>query len=556
MSVVLRTLIHAYVLQCVALPTSERFSTTTRSNPLRLEQAESIESNQAGDIRICDSDVSPERIAVIGGGIGGSAASYFLSQLPGRIEGHKTCTESRTVVVYEATDTIGGRTAVHDFHGHRIEIGGSIFHEKNLHMMGWCDEFGLTKKKASSTDGGKPGTVGVWDGEMKRFQFKTSEFKIVTMIKVLWRYGLSPIRMNHLVAAAADLFSKFYSSVPWSTVPDGLEATGLTSYVATIAQEWLKSKSISDVYADEILTGIVRSVYLQNLSMHTLGMLIAAIGSNDQNLYSVKGGNRLIAEQLLQRSGATVKMETRVTSIRKCSTETDKICISTQDEAASEYDAVIIATPLENANIVFGKIGSNGNDTQTVSDTVFRTFRTVHTTLVVGRLNPQYFGVSHVNEIPTDVMTTESVAQQDFSSLSDIGIAKSDDSNIHSKPIYKMFSRKPIGDKTLALMFVEVVDVYRHTWTHAYPVLYPNPEFPPVRLGKSIFYVNAFESVVSCMECSAISAHNVAQLVVSALGLTHQHTITSMRNSSIKLDATTLPLYSGCPSRLFKEIKR
>ncbi|KNC81321.1 hypothetical protein SARC_06340 [Sphaeroforma arctica JP610] len=53
----------------------------------------------------------------------------------------------------------------------------------------------------------------------------------------------------------------------------------------TMAQEWLPGQGISKTYADEILTGIVRNTYGQNLSMHTLGLLVSAIGS-DSNLYS------------------------------------------------------------------------------------------------------------------------------------------------------------------------------------------------------------------------------------------------------------------------------
>ncbi|KAL7846875.1 hypothetical protein SRHO_G00218550 [Serrasalmus rhombeus] len=74
----------------------------------------------------------PEKIAIIGGGIGGKRAAYFLRQefgLPVKID------------VFEA-GPVGGRLATENIRGHDYETGGSIIHPLNLHMKHFVDKLG------------------------------------------------------------------------------------------------------------------------------------------------------------------------------------------------------------------------------------------------------------------------------------------------------------------------------------------------------------------------------------------------------------------------------
>ena len=67
---------------------------------------------------------SPPKVAVIGGGIGGTSVAYFLSQrLPGA-----------DVTVFEM-GRVGGRLDTVDIAGRRYEVGGSIIHSSNLLMV-------------------------------------------------------------------------------------------------------------------------------------------------------------------------------------------------------------------------------------------------------------------------------------------------------------------------------------------------------------------------------------------------------------------------------------
>jgi prenylcysteine oxidase/farnesylcysteine lyase len=46
------------------------------------------------------------------------------------------------------------------------------------------------------------------------------------------------------------------------------------------------------------------------------------------------------------------------------------------------------------------------------------------------------------------------------------------------------------------------------------PVLTPTTTFPPIKLDKGFYYVNAFDTVISTIESSIVSGRNVADLLL------------------------------------------
>ena len=72
------------------------------------------------------------RVAVVGAGVGGSSAAYFLRQL---------CGDQLDLHVFEKA-VIGGRTDVIQFDGHGYESGGAVFHSSNKYMVDFAQRFG------------------------------------------------------------------------------------------------------------------------------------------------------------------------------------------------------------------------------------------------------------------------------------------------------------------------------------------------------------------------------------------------------------------------------
>lgn len=75
---------------------------------------------------------SPARVAVIGAGMGGCTAAYFLRQLGG---------DALDVHVFEK-GTVGGRTDVIEYDGHKYECGASVIHSSNKYLVDLSQRFG------------------------------------------------------------------------------------------------------------------------------------------------------------------------------------------------------------------------------------------------------------------------------------------------------------------------------------------------------------------------------------------------------------------------------
>ncbi len=74
------------------------------------------------------------RVAIVGAGVGGCSAAYFLRELGG---------ENLDIHVWQRKGVpVGGRTAVVDFGGHLYESGGSVIHTSNKYLVDFAAKFG------------------------------------------------------------------------------------------------------------------------------------------------------------------------------------------------------------------------------------------------------------------------------------------------------------------------------------------------------------------------------------------------------------------------------
>ncbi|KAJ3507454.1 hypothetical protein NLJ89_g6296 [Agrocybe chaxingu] len=79
----------------------------------------------------------------------------------------------------------------------------------------------------------------------------------------------------------------------------------------------------------------------------------------------------------------------------------------------------------------------------------------------------------------------------------------------------KIFSDHALTDEWLSEMFQGQVGwVLRKEWD-AYPKVPPTSTFPPVKLDRGLYYVNAFEPFISTMETETVASRNVVDLMLS-----------------------------------------
>ena len=69
------------------------------------------------------------KVAIIGTGIGGSSAAYFIHNLLGR---------DASIDVFDRASKVGGRIAVIEMDDNMFESGGSVIHDSNKYMTEFC----------------------------------------------------------------------------------------------------------------------------------------------------------------------------------------------------------------------------------------------------------------------------------------------------------------------------------------------------------------------------------------------------------------------------------
>lgn len=397
-----------------------------------------------------------------------------------------------------ATVSIGGET---------FEAGASILHPKNYYALNYTKLSGLKVKPPPASEDDDSMSFGFWDG--KKFVFKTlqvdSKFPFVQKIVsfansfyLFFRYGFSLLKMNSFVETTVDNFIKYYESPEtrpvFETVDEMLKWAGLYNLTTRSLKDELIDTKLSPLLIEELITVITRINYGQSVSISGLAGAVSLAGSGG-GLWSVEGGNWQMAAGLINNSNVSLHLNEEIEFISYLGEHYE--LNSTKGNSYS-CEITVVATPLDEVNIHF---------TPSISIPE-RKLQHTHATFVRGLLNPAYFGLGVVSEIPELVGTLED-PDLPFSSISVL------ERHNEKDVTYKVFSREPMTDALLDSIFSPRLQTVRINWG-AYPH-YKAPEvFAPFVLdGQHLYYVNAFENAASTMETSAVAAENVARLILS-----------------------------------------
>lgn len=426
------------------------------------------------------------RVGIVGSGMAGSSAAYFLRQALG---------SRAEIVVYERNHTVGGRVREIEIGGKVVAAGASIAHSSNRYFIELAEALGLRTEPALSR------AAGVWNGQ--RFDFRTTGGGPGDLVRLLGRYGLSPLRAKRTVSWFLRRFVQLYDLLEQGRTFAGprelFEAVGLYELSQVSSADYFRRQGISDRFLREMVDGISRSNYLQGAEMHALVNLVSLAGAAmGGSLLSIREGNSALCRGLLQAAGATVRTHTEVREIASG----PRHQVTTAGGETDLFDAVIVATPLEGANIHCSGAGVPARQAPP------RPFQVTHVTFVVGELNPAYFGLRTAAELPGVILTEDSAAIP-FSAIGAWGKAAGSD-----QTIYKLFSLAELNDRQLSRFFSRRTETKRLTW-NAFPVLRPVAEWPSFVLDERLYYVNAMESAVSTMETELMAGRNAVNLLVS-----------------------------------------
>lgn len=429
-----------------------------------------------------------ERIAIIGAGAGGSAAAYYLQ---------KYTSHGYNITVFEALDKSGGRAATVEVYGNSsrtIELGASVFVRANKILVAATEEFDLPVEKYRSINSSETERVGIYDGNTVFLQFEDS-WK--APLKLLWKYGLAPLKVNRLSASFVRKFlAQFYeANFPYESLDVISRITGFLAVVDKTADEYfIKEEGISRAYVKEFAQAVLRGNYVQNTdSAHALSLLVSF---SAEDASSVKGGNWQIFDNFVKQAQVDLKLDTKITSIEKAGGSWKVL----YGEDASYFDKVVVATPWLLANIT-GIENIPKVEYKTLHATIFTTTQ---------KLNPLFFGLEADQEVPSVVLT---VPQLDRSPTF-YTVAVHDYIEDTEEFVYKIFSPEKLSDKDVEQFFgaANITWIVRKNWK-AFPVMEPVSSFPDFEIEDGLFYLNTMESFISCMETSALAGANAAALI-------------------------------------------
>ncbi|XP_045405754.1 prenylcysteine oxidase-like [Lemur catta] len=447
----------------------------------------------------------PDKIAIIGAGIGGTSAAYILRQKFGK---------DVKIDVFEREE-VGGRLATMTVQGQDYEAGGSIIHPLNLHMKRFVKDLGLSTLPVSG------GLVGVYDGET--LVFEESSWFIINMIKLIWRYGFQSFRMHMWVEDVLGKFMRIYRyqshEYAFSSVEKLLHAIGGDEFLGLLNRtllETLQKAGFSEKFLDEMVAPVMRIHFGQSVGVNAFVGAVS-LSAGDPGLWAVEGGNKLVCSGLLQASksnlisGSVMYIEEKTRTKQTGNpTKMYEVVYQIGSETRSDfYDIVLVATPLNRkmSNITFLNFNPPIEE-------FHQKYEHIVATLVKGELNSSVFGSRAIDNFGLGTVLTTDNSDSFVNSL---GISSPVRKEENLQPsadgtyVWKMFSPETLTKAQILKLFLSYDYAVKKPWL-AYPHYEPPEKCPSIILHDRLYYLNGMECVASAMEMGATAGYNAALL--------------------------------------------
>lgn len=405
-------------------------------------------------------------------------------------------------------------------------------------MVDAVREFNLSTGAFRAAHAEVPGaSLAVWDGR-DFIVTQESEGGWWDIAKLLWKYGLAPLRTRNLMKSTVGQFMEMYEApiFPFKSLTQAVQDVGLLPATAVTGEQYMSANGIKGAFGHDIVQASTRVNYAQNLKyIHGLEAMVCMAA---EGAMAVEGGNWQIFDNMIAAANATAILGTEVLGLKRRSDSYFLQYRSTSDDSkldikGQDFDSIILAAPYQfaNLNIV--------SSLKHVPDKI--PYVELHVTLLTSPhlIAPAFFGLPADKPAPKVILTTLPLAEEPkqgvdgcgspgFFSISLLRPVVNPHSG-QQEYLYKIFSPSPPNSTFLSHMLglkqsneedtekdisaKDITWIHRKVW-HSYPYELPRVTFEEIQLDDDLWYTSGIESFISTMETSSLSGMNVARLVV------------------------------------------
>ena len=264
-------------------------------------------------------------IGIIGGGPGGLFTAYRLEQL---------CSTPLNVSIFESSDRLGGKLLTEQFsaNGIQYEAGAAEFYDYSLidedPLRELIEQFGLQTQSMGGTSIVQENTVlGTLEdahdslGEVALREF--IRFNDRAKSEVSPRQFYDGTSTSHINA--------------WDTSLQEDRFSTALDHLSNKTRKYIQQHIHSDLAAEPIQTS--HRYGLDNYLMNDPAYM---------QLYSITGGNDLLVHALSRRLSAHIRLNTKITTVKKIGQHRLELSWNAGDgHQSEEFDAVVVALPIE-----------------------------------------------------------------------------------------------------------------------------------------------------------------------------------------------------------------
>ncbi len=365
--------------------------------------------------------------------------------------------------------------------------------------------------------------VGFFDGRsiVAKVTRPLDEMGWGAWLALLWKYKFSFLNAKELPTGTMASFRKLLKfREPHESVSEIVKAGKLNSVVGMSAVERLRMNGIGGSYVDEVLSPQVwrqTGQSLEELSDLAISMALEretrVPAADDANLV-------MVLEEFLKRSKADLRLDTRVTGLRKEFVDDGKEswivdCQRGEHHESESFDHVVLAGPWNTSSFLKDYHHHQGEEVY---------YRSLFVTFLLSNkgLNKEYFGSleempSQILPIPSENIPSELEGIHEISYVRDI---YGPDVNTEAvQKLYRVLSARSLSEQDVLAFFEGgVLQSYEERIENAYPLMWPRKEnFGGFKVQEGLWHTGVVEGIGSSVDLSWFAGGNVAKLLAKEI---------------------------------------